>query len=119
MTAPDDTDQAALDRLLRGRPRRNRGTASRTPFGDPRRRGRGAGRPHPPSAAPPRSRRALAPIGGWRGLAALAACAALGFWLGIAGEVTLDGGTAWNGLDSAESTADQVGAFFDLASTEG
>ncbi len=64
----------------------------------------------------------LRTIGGWRGLTALAACAALGFWLGIAGEVPIDPGqSSWSSYDASgdASTDDQVGAFFDLASAEG
>ncbi len=61
--------------------------------------------------------RLLAPIGGWGGLAALGACAAVGFWLGIAGNLSIDGTTLTAGAAS-ESSADGVGAFFDLASLE-
>ena len=57
------------------------------------------------------------PLGGWRGLAALGACAALGFWLGIAGNLTVDGATVIAGTAS-ESAADGVDAFFDYASLE-
>ena len=78
------------------------------------------------AAAPPPARRrgggTLRAIGGWRGLTALAACAALGFWLGIAGEVSIDTGqTSWSSYDAtADGGADdQVGAFYDLASVEG
>jgi hypothetical protein len=82
------------------------------------------------AAAPPAARGrwpgTLRTIGGWRGLTALAACAALGFWLGIAGEVTIDTGrSAWPSFDaSADASADQgvddqLGAFYDLASVEG
>ncbi len=76
----------------------------------------------PPAAAPRRWQpgRLVAPIGGWRAVAALAACAVAGFWLGIAGEVSIDGTTVWAGSATASETAsDQVGAFFDLASVEG
>ena len=76
-----------------------------------------------PAPASRRSGGYLRTIGGWRGLTALAACAALGFWLGIAGEVSIDTGqaTSWSSYDSTAdgSADDQVGAFFDLASVEG
>ena len=71
--------------------------------------------PWPP--LPARRVRFLAPIGGWRGLAALGACAALGFWLGLAGNLTLDGATLTTAATS-ESAADGVDAFFDFASLE-
>jgi hypothetical protein len=68
----------------------------------------------------------LRAIGGWRGLTALAACAALGFWLGIAGEVPIDtGGSAWSSYGTSDGASaegggdDQLGAFYDLASAEG
>ena len=75
----------------------------------------------------------LRTLGGWPGLTALAACAALGFWLGIAGEVTIDTGqsawsSSWSGPWSSDGAgddtaagdgADQLGAFYDLASAEG
>lgn len=67
-------------------------------------------------------RRGLDGLGGWKGLAALAACAAAGFWIGIAGQVTIEDGTVWSGARAvAADTApdDPVGAFFDLASAEG
>jgi hypothetical protein len=81
-------------------------------------------RPRPAPAAPPtpwwRRIRPFEPIGGWRGLAALGACAALGFWIGIAGGVTVEGGTVWAGSGStvSEVATDPVGEFFDLASAE-
>lgn len=61
-------------------------------------------------------------IGGWKGLTALAACAAVGFWIGIAGQVTIENGAVWSGAKTLASDAtpdDPVGAFFDLASAEG
>ena len=80
-----------------------------------------AARNAPAPAAPPRRTvrgiRLLAPIGGWRGLAALGACAALGFWLGLAGNLSLDGTTLTAGAASP-SAADGVDAFFDYASLE-
>jgi hypothetical protein len=57
----------------------------------------------------------LEPIGGWRGVAALGLCAALGFWLGVS-EVTIEGTTVWAGT---ADTTDPVAAFFDLAAAEG
>jgi hypothetical protein len=48
---------------------------------------------------------------------ALGACAAVGFWLGIAGNLTVDGATVIAGTAS-ESAADGVDAFFDYASLE-
>jgi hypothetical protein len=74
-----------------------------------------------PDPAPRRSGWRLAslfePLGGWRALAALGACAAVGFWLGIAGNLTVDGATVIAGTAS-ESAADGVDAFFDYASLE-
>jgi hypothetical protein len=72
-------------------------------------------------APAPRARRRLEPIGGWRGLAALAACALLGLWLGLAGRVSLDAAPGWTGLQTADDVNgdEEVGAFFDLASVEG
>jgi ferric-dicitrate binding protein FerR (iron transport regulator) len=55
--------------------------------------------------------RLFAPLGG---VAALAACAALGFWIGLAGSLTLDGAT----LTAGETPAYGVDAFFDYASLE-
>lgn len=73
--------------------------------------------------APPRRKPAvLGGIGGWKGLTALAACAAVGFWIGIAGQVTIENGAVWSGAGTVASDAtpdDPVGAFFDLASAEG
>ena len=80
--------------------------AARTPPAEPVRRARRG-----------RALRFAAPIGGWRAVAALAACAALGFWLGLAGEVSIDGATVSAGAAIAE-TDDPVGEFFDLASVE-
>ena len=79
-------------------------------------------------AAPRRSgRRWLQGVGGWKGLTALAACAAIGFWIGIAGRVTIEDGAVWAGSPTAAMDAtdadtgleDPVVAFFDLASVEG
>lgn len=63
-------------------------------------------------------------LGGWRGLVALAACAVLGFWIGIAGNVPIEAGTnasaSYDSDASSDSGADdQLGAFYDLASLEG
>lgn len=58
----------------------------------------------------------------WKAFAALAACAALGFWIGLAGQVTIEDGAVWSGVRSAaaeDAPDDPVGAFFDLASLEG
>lgn len=71
---------------------------------------------------PLRRQRRFDGIGGWKGLAALAACAAMGFWAGIAGQVTVEDGALWTGHASAVAETvpeDPVGAFFDLASVEG
>ncbi len=81
-----------------------------------------ARRAHPASMSPPapRRRHPFEPIGGWRGLAALGACAAFGFWIGIAGGITVEGGTVWagSGTTVSETATDPVGEFFDLASAE-
>ena len=89
-----------------------------------------AGAPHPiPARGPatarpdrPRRRSLAATLGGWRGATALAACAALGFWLGIAGSVTVDGGMLRSDAASYASAsaygADPVETFLDLASLE-
>ncbi len=77
--------------------------------------------------APPAERRGrFELVGGWRGLASLAACAVLGFWIGIAGNVTIEDGKVWAGSSTASAdalvadsgTGDPVDAFFDLAATE-
>ncbi len=80
--------------------------AARSPAAEPGRR-----------TPPGRAVRLAAPVGGWRGVAALAACAALGFWLGLAGEISIDGATVSAGTAVAESD-DPVGEFFDLAAME-
>ncbi len=75
--------------------------------------------PRPARRSAWRRLRGLAePLGGWRGLAALGACAAIGFWVGVAGGVSIEGGSVWTGSTPAEASADPVGAFFDLASAE-
>lgn len=61
-------------------------------------------------------------VGGWKGLAGLAACAAVGFWIGMVGEVTVEDGAVWSGARAVAADSapdDPVGAFFDLASAEG
>lgn len=66
--------------------------------------------------------RPLDRLGGWKGLAALAACAALGLWVGMDGRVTIEDGTVWKGARAVAADSapdDPVGAFFDLASAEG
>ena len=66
----------------------------------------------------------LSPIGGWRGLGALGACAGLGFWLGAAGHLTLDGAALTAGISAGaadgttDSTVEGVDAFFDYAFLE-
>lgn len=67
-------------------------------------------------------RRVFDIVGGWKGLGALAACAAVGFWMGLAGQVTIENGTVWSGSSSVAADAtpdDPVGAFYDLAMAEG
>ncbi|HRO11943.1 hypothetical protein [Amaricoccus sp.] len=61
--------------------------------------------------------RLLAPIGGWRGIAVLGGCAAFGFWLGLAGNLSLDG-TTLTTVAASESAVTGVDAFFDLAALE-
>lgn len=61
-------------------------------------------------------------LSGWKAAVALAACAALGFWIGIDGRVTVEDGSVWTGTRAAAADSmpdDPVGAFFDLASAEG
>jgi hypothetical protein len=82
--------------------------------------GAAASRRAPPHA-PARWRDAVAPaLGGWRGATALAACALIGFWLGIAGGITIDGTTleAGTALASADAGTDPVEALLDLAAAE-
>jgi hypothetical protein len=64
--------------------------------------------------------RPLDPIGGWGGLAALGACASVGFWVGIAGNVVVEDGAVWAGANTVagEVAADPVAAFYDLAALE-
>ena len=88
--AADEAALAPLLRRSRRRWRRSRRCAllrrsSPTP---PRSPPRGSAPPRRRRARPGAARGAVEPIGGWRGLAALAACAAFGFWLGLAGGVT-------------------------------
>jgi hypothetical protein len=68
-----------------------------------------------PAAAP--SRRRLEAIGGWRGFAALAASAAVGFWLGTTGALPVDEGAMAETAAVADS-AGPVADFFDLAAAE-
>jgi len=72
----------------------------------------------PPAAAPAPVRRLAPAVGYWRGAAALAACALLGFWLGLAGGVEIDGATLQAGTASAADNADPIETFFDLAAME-
>jgi hypothetical protein len=78
-----------------------------------------AGAPAPAApAAPPRWRTVLAPaLGGWRAATALAACALLGFWLGLAGGVTIDGTTLQAGSFAADG-GDPIETFLELAAAE-
>jgi hypothetical protein len=77
----------------------------------------------PPPTPPQAIGRPVADVvGGWKGLTALAACAATGFWIGIAGQVTVEDGRVWSGQGTVAAEAspdDPVGAFFDLAAAEG
>jgi hypothetical protein len=81
-----------------------------------------ARQPAPAPVPRPRWRRLgrLEPIGGWGGLAALGACAAFGFWVGIAGGITVEDGTVWAGSASAlsDNATDPVGEFLALAAVE-
>ena len=57
-------------------------------------------------------------------MTALAACVAVGFWIGLAGRVTIEDGAVWAGTRAVAADADSapddpVVAFFDLASVEG
>lgn len=73
-------------------------------------------------AGGPAERRVFDVVGGWKGLGALAACAAIGFWMGLAGQVTIEDGAVWSGsraVAADTSPDDPVGAFFDLAMAEG
>ena len=89
--------------------------------GDPRRRG-GGGRAAARRAGP-RGRDAgdaVAPaLGGWRGATALAACAALGFWLGLAGggDDRRHDAAGRDGLVAADGGT-RSRAFFELAAME-
>jgi hypothetical protein len=71
--------------------------------------------PRPRAAAP--SRRRLEAIGGRRGIAALAASAAVGFWLGTSGALPVDEGAMAETAAVADS-AGPVADFFDLAAAE-
>jgi hypothetical protein len=68
------------------------------------------------SAAGPRWR-GLPALGGWRAATALAACAVLGFWLGLAGGVTIDGTTLQAGSFAADG-GDPIETFLELAAAE-
>lgn len=72
-----------------------------------------------PVARPARRRlgRLFDPLGGWRGATALAACALVGFWIGIAGDIAIDGTSVQAGTTVADSD-DPVVEFFDLAALE-
>lgn len=73
------------------------------------------------AAPPPAGSTRLAPIGGWPGFAAMAACAVIGFWAGMAGNLSLDGMTLERsaGLGSQVASADDpVDAFYTLGTAE-
>jgi anti-sigma-K factor RskA len=72
------------------------------------------------TAASARTRWRAAPpaLGGWRAVTALAACVLLGFWLGLAGGVTIEGTTLRAGTVAAADADDPVEAFFELAAVE-
>jgi hypothetical protein len=79
-------------------------------------------RPPPrPAARPgarPRPGLRLRLRGDWRAAGALAAAAALGLWIGLAGDLGVADPAAWTGEVAAETDADPVAAFFDLAAVE-
>jgi hypothetical protein len=78
-----------------------------------------AAAPRPsPAPRPPVRARWRAALGGWGGATALAACAMLGFWIGLAGGVTIDGATLQAGAVTAADADDPVEAFFALAAVE-
>ena len=70
-----------------------------------------------PHSAPVAARWRAVPALGWRGATALAACAALGFWLGLAGGVTIDGATLQAGTLAADG-GDPIETFLELAAME-
>ena len=70
-----------------------------------------------PLAAPVAARWRAVPALGWRGATALAACALLGFWLGLAGGVTIDGTTLQAGTVAADG-GDPIETFLELAAME-
>ncbi len=71
-----------------------------------------------PRADRPKPRRGfLAALGDWRVAGPLAAATLVGFWIGVAGTVDLGDRTAWT-TTTADSDADPVAGFFDLASAE-
>ena len=74
--------------------------------------------PAPAAPAPVRRGRLAPAFGVWRGAAALAACALLGFWLGLAGGVTVDGATLRAVAASAADDGDPIETFLDLAAME-
>jgi hypothetical protein len=60
------------------------------------------------------------PIGGWGGMAALAGCLALGFWVGASGPgADIAAAALWTEAAAADAAVDSVDGFFDLASGEG
>jgi hypothetical protein len=54
----------------------------------------------------------------WSAAVALAAAAAVGFWIGLAGQLEVIDPTAWTGVGLTEAEADPVAGFFDLAAVE-
>ncbi len=85
----------------------------------------------PPRQRPWSLRRLFGPVGGWPGAAVLGASAALGFWIGIAGGVSIDSSTgtmvtdsdwsqSWSRTASGDDAAtDSVASFYDYAALEG
>lgn len=71
--------------------------------------------PEGPAPAPVRR---FAAIGGWPGFAAMAACAVVGFWAGIAGNLSLDGTTLERSTSLVASAEDPVDAFYTLGTGE-
>lgn len=63
-------------------------------------------------------RRAWRPSDRWQAAVALAAAAALGFWIGLAGHLEIIDPTVWTGIGLTETAADPVAGFYDLAAVE-
>jgi hypothetical protein len=83
-----------------------------------------AERAHPaPAPVAPRRWHAVLidPVGGWRGVAALGACAVVGFWLGLVGTVSIDDTGLQTGTGAVVAEDEETGLvadFYDLASVE-